>query len=133
MRRIKPAHFLPGKGKTTRITLPGEACLSFVTTMESDIVSPRLRALMTAELPGQGMVPGFFLSCPARHLPERSFDGLTSAAALFRKESECLALIGQVFDERAVRPGHARSPAARPPRGDTLPGSFSPNASATAM
>ena len=95
LRRIKPADFLPGEGKTTRITLPGEACLSFVTTLESGSVSPRLRALMITELPGQGMVRGLSPLLP----------GAASAREVLRRPDQC----GGTFAQRKRTPGPDRS------------------------
>ena len=88
-----------GSDPLTRIMHPGQNCSNLVVEMESEAVSPRLRALILRELPQEGMVRSFRLSRPARHLPGSFFDGNASPAALLRKEGDGLTLIGQVFEE----------------------------------
>ncbi|WP_233092995.1 AraC family transcriptional regulator [Paracoccus sp. IB05] len=92
-----------GSGPLARILHPGQSCSNLVVVMESEAVSPRLRALILRELPQQGMVRTFRLSRLARHLPGSFFDGNASPAALLRKEGDCLTLIGQVFEELEIQ------------------------------
>ena len=85
----------------TRVLHPGQGCSNLVIAIQAEAVTERLRRVIAQELPDPGMVRGFRLSRPARGLPERFFDGADTPAALLRKEGDCLALVGNVFEELA--------------------------------
>ncbi|WP_460275752.1 helix-turn-helix domain-containing protein [Celeribacter sp. ULVN23_4] len=89
----------PGATAIKRIVEKGAGCSNLVFSLRLPSLPATLREALVAALPQPGMLRHLKLSVPLQVSPETLFDGLSSPAALIRKEGLCLSLIGHALED----------------------------------